>query len=140
MIKSQMKKSVFRTLTVLAGVNILLGIFHLFFLSNMMGWGTELSGLAPESQATIAVLNIFMGVLFTGFGILSFIYLPLLKEKSKGAWIFFMFLGIIWFIRAIMEPIYYPVIWEEIMFTIILLVIAGLYLYPLIKHRKEFVK
>jgi hypothetical protein len=124
-------------LGILGGLNILLGIFH-FFLPGLLKWETELVNLAPESLGTILILNLFMGFLFIGFGILSFIYLSEIRKGVKSAWVFFMFLGVIWFIRAIMEPIYFEMVLGEIIFTIILFVIALFYLVPLIKFRKDY--
>ncbi len=133
------KRLIANIVGVLGIINTLLGLFHFFVLPKILKWGTELTELSFETIATINVLNIFMGILFVGFGVISFIYIPQIKRGNKTAWTFCLFLGIIWFIRTIMEPIYYGVIIEEIIFTFILLLISLSYLIPLLVYRKHFV-
>ena len=116
-------------------LNVLLGIFHLFFW-NIFDWPNTISCLSVENKGIMEVLNIQLTITILFFGYIS-IFHPKDLLSTKLGNIIILFITLFYVIRLFNEFIFWPINSVTFISSILLVVFILLYLIPFISIRKQ---
>ncbi len=117
-------------------LNALLGVFHLFFWS-LFNWPENLRCLSFDDRAIMQVLNLHVAL-----PVFIFAYISITQSKemlsSKVGKTMVMGVALFYIVRAINEGIFWKLKDSTSVISLMMwLVIAGLYLVPLIRTKNE---
>ncbi len=125
-----------KILLILGGIiNILLGVFHLFFWK-IFNWSVVLQCLPGNTRGTVIVINISLSLAVFIFGYLSIFHYRELTETKMGR-VILLSISIFYLARAIAGAIFFPLsLAETIIGASYITAIAALYFVPFLRSLK----
>ena len=120
-------------LTTLAILHLCAAVFHILFWK-LFNWRESLRKLSPVNRSTMQVLNICLIFVFVAVGYLLLFHQVQLTYTALGKAVLIC-ISAFWVMRAILQPIFYPIKHiGSILLLIICIIMALLSILPVLQQ------
>lgn len=126
-------------------LEIIAGLLH-FLMPAQATRTADIAALSGDSKDVVFLCIVSIGLCLSVFGCLSIYFSNKLVTGDRSAWVFGISQGVLWMVRTVFEllwpvrvPLFFlsnPTIW----LVPLLLMLAMLYLVPLLGFKKELLK
>lgn len=118
---------------VAGGLNLLLGLFHLFFWK-IFNWPEDLMSISHDNRAILQIANIHLTMLIVFFGYVSIIHWKDLFTHKIGKAVS-LFMAAFYLIRIINEAVFWDIqSWESLVTALICGYFMVVYALPIFKN------